>query len=234
MQRRGAGIVAKALVVWLRWVASTTSIRIASTHADLTLADLDAVARRWLADVEHGHVIVPFWSAHQLTLALLTEDRFGLAALRHQFEVVADDSFGGEMMREVGERFDLRMRTLHSKGNPERFNDVAQWMRRPDSFLIAVDGASRYGTIPTGIIRLAARMRSTLWPIAICPRRYFRIPTLVAEVPLPVSPIALGIAPPMVVDRTQDVSVAAEELRVRLNEATAAAKASLEGRPPAK
>jgi lysophospholipid acyltransferase (LPLAT)-like uncharacterized protein len=180
-----------------------------------------------LADADQGHVIVPFWSAHQLSIALLTEERFGLAALRRRFEVVADDSFGGEMMRQVGERFGLRMRPIHSRGNPERFNDVADWLRRPEPFLIAVDGASRYGTIPTGIVRLASRTKSTLWPLAVRSRAFVRIPGFVAEVPLPYAPIALGVAPPLKVEPGASVAAIADELRRRLNDATDAATAAL-------
>ncbi len=229
-QSRGAGLVARALVGWLRHAASTTSARIAPTSADMGIPDLDALARRILADADRGHVIIPFWSAHQLTIALLTNERFGLAVLRQRFEVVADDSFGGEMMRGVGERLGLTMRSLHSRGDPERFNDVAEWLRKPGSFLIAVDGAGPYGTIPTGIIRLAARMRSTLWPIAVRSRRSFRLPGLVAEIPLPYAPIALGVAPSLTIDRAVAVGAVAEDLCQRLNDATAAATAILGAR----
>lgn len=227
VQGRGPGLVARALVVWLRHAASTTSASIAPTSVDMGIPDLSALTHRILADADRDHVIVPFWSAHQLTIALLTNERLGLAALRHRFEVVVDDSFGGEMMRRVGESFGLTMRSLHSKGNPERFNDVADWLRRPSSFLIAVDGASPYGTVPTGIIRLASRMKSIVWPIAVRSRRSFRLPALVAEVPLPYSPIAVGVAPAFTVDRSIAVGAVAEDLRRRLNAATAAASAAV-------
>lgn len=223
MRGLGAGLAAKALVFWLRRVAATTVVRLRTCSPDLNLPSVDALARQLLADADSGHVIVPFWSAHQLTIALLTEERFGLAVLRARFEVVADDSFGGEMMRRLGDRLGLSMRPIHSRGNPQRFNDVADWLRNPESFLIAVDGASRYGTIPTGIVRLASRMKSTVWPLAVRSRAFIRIPGLVAEIPLPYAPIALGVAAPLTVERGTSIPAIADELRRRLNEATAAA-----------
>ena len=184
-------------------------------------------AARLLRDATSRHVIVPFWSAHQLTLALLADERFGMRPAMRTFEVIADDSLGGEIVCALGESLGLTMRRIHTHGDPERLRDVAAWMRTPGPFFIAVDGGARYGTIPTGIIRLAARMKSVLWPLAVRARPAVRIPGLVAEVPLPGASGALGIGAPLEVDRGAPIGVAAEQLRMRLDAATRAADALL-------
>src|SRR5206468_10262909 len=124
-----------------------------------------AFSERLLADATRGHVIVPFWSAHQLTIGLLADERMGLRSALTKFEIVADDSFGGDIMWAIGEGLGLRMRRIHTRGNPQRLEDVGAWLRNPAPFFIAVDGGSKYGTVPTGIIRLAARAGSVVWPV---------------------------------------------------------------------
>src|SRR5690606_2401567 len=99
-------------------------------------------------------VIVPFWSAHQVTIALLALERYGLRPALAQFDVIADESFAGEIMRVLGGRLGLSMRPISVRGNAKRLEDVGRWMRDPKPFFIAVDGGSEYGTIPTGIIRM--------------------------------------------------------------------------------
>ena len=62
----------------------------------------NAFAARLLRDAANGHVIVPFWSALQVTIALLALERYGLRRALAQFEVVADESYAGEIMRVLG------------------------------------------------------------------------------------------------------------------------------------
>jgi len=178
------------------------------------------LAAQLLRDTEQGHAIVPFWSAHQLTMAMLAEERFGLRPALERFDVVADDSFGGNMMHALGATMHLRMRSLHAQGNPRRLEDLGAWLRQPSPFFIAVDGGTTYRRVPTGTIRLATRLRSRLWPIAVRARPSFRIPGLVAEIPLPGAAIALAIGTPLLVEQGTPVATAASELAHRLNTAT--------------
>lgn len=166
-----------------------------------------------------------------MTIALLALEQFGLRRALALFEVVADESLGGEIMRVLGDRLELGMRTIHVRGNAKRLEDVGAWMRDPRPFFIAVDGGSKYGTVPTGIVRMAARLRSTIWPVAIRARPSFRVPGLIADFPLPGAEIALGIASPLVIERSTPVAVAAEILKQSIDTATIAADAVL-GRLP--
>lgn len=166
-----------------------------------------------------------------MTIALLALDRFGLRPALATFEVIADESLGGEIMRVLGERFQLSMRRIHVRGNAKRLEDVGAWMRNPTPFFIAVDGGSTYGTVPTGIVRMAARLQSTIWPIAIRARPSFRVPGLIADFPFPGAEISLGIASPLVIERTMPVAVAADMLKQSIDTATIAADATL-GRLP--
>lgn len=174
-------------------------------------------------------MIVPFWSAHQVTIALLAMERFGFRRALARFEVVADDSFAGQVMWVLGERFGLRMRRIHTRGNAQRLEDVGAWLRDPMPFFIAVDGGSAYGTVPTGIVRMASRLRSTLWPVAVQVRPSLHVPGLVADFPRPSSDVALGIANPIRIERSMPVATAAAGLKHCLDTATAAAHAALDG-----
>ncbi len=174
-----------------------------------------------------GHVIVPFWSAHQVTIGFLALERFGLRPALEHFEVVADDSFAGEIMRVMGERLGLAMRPIHVRGNARRLEDVSAWLRQPKPFFIAVDGGSEYGTVPTGIIRMAARLGSTVWPLAVRVRPSLRVPGLVADFPRPGSDIGLGIAGPLRIDRSMSVAATAMLVKHHLDMATFAADAKL-------
>jgi lysophospholipid acyltransferase (LPLAT)-like uncharacterized protein len=180
-----------------------------------------------MADAATGHVIVPFWSAHQLSVALLATERFGFREVLDRFEVVVDDSFGGDMMRRVGTELGLRMRAIHTRGNPRRLEDLGGWLRHPTSFLIAVDGGTVYGQVPPGTIRLAARLGSTLWPLAVRVRRRFHCPGLIADIPLPGAALALAVETPLRIDRGMPVVAAAEDLTRRLDAASASARALL-------
>ncbi len=166
-----------------------------------------------------------------MTIALLALEQFGLRRALAQFEIIADESLGGEIMRAMGERLQLAMRKIHIRGNAKRLEDVSNWMRNPMPFFIAVDGGSTYGTVPTGIVRMAARLHSTIWPIAIRARPSLHVPGLIADFPLPGADVALGIANPMVFDRSIPVAVAADLLKQSIDAATAAADAVL-GRLP--
>jgi lysophospholipid acyltransferase (LPLAT)-like uncharacterized protein len=187
----------------------------------------DRFSDRLLKDAANGHVIVPFWSAHQLTIALLAGSRSGLRPALARFEVVADNSFGGEIMRGIGEGFDLKMRPIHTRGNPKRLEDVGAWMRNPAPFFIAVDGGAHYGTVPTGIIRMAARLGSVLWPLAVRVRPVMHVPGLIADIPLPGCHTALAIAEPLRVERTLPVATGAAILKERLDAASQAGAAEL-------
>jgi hypothetical protein len=123
------------------------------------------------------------------------------------------------------------MRRIHVRGNAKRLEDVGAWMRDPSPFFIAVDGGSAYGSVPTGIIRMAARLRSTIWPIAIRARRCVHVPGLIADFPLPGSQLSLGIANSLVVERSIPVAFSAQKLKQSIDTATAAADAAL-GRAP--
>jgi lysophospholipid acyltransferase (LPLAT)-like uncharacterized protein len=216
--------VGKAVIASLSRVATTASLRIASTDPNWPAEGGSAsLAETLLRDAACGHTIVPFWSAHQLTIALLTAERFGLNAVRDRFEVVVDDSLGGEIMRRVGERFGLRLRSLHARGNSKRFEDISAWLRSPEAFFIAVDGGSQYGSIPTGIIRLAMRLGSTLRPLAVRARPTIRLPGLVADIPLPGAALAIGVSPPLRLTRETSIRDAAEDLRRHLHTASQAA-----------
>jgi hypothetical protein len=105
--------------------------------------------------------------------------------------------------------------------------DVGAWMRNPAPFFIAVDGGAHYGTVPTGLIRLASRLNSLVWPLAIRARFSVRVPGLVAEMPLPRARVAAAIAPPMRFDRSDNIATAAERVRQCLNSLTEGAAAHL-------
>lgn len=225
----GAAVAGSVLARSLRAAARTATLRVTSVEGELGHGDSCApLADRLLREAATRHVIVPFWSAHQLTIALLAAERFGLGPVLERFEVVNDDSFGGEMVRHVGEAFGLRMRRIRGRGNPDRLADVSTWLHDPTPFFIAVDGdGSRYGAVPTGIIRLAARLDSALWPLAVQARPALRCPGLVAALPLKGAAVGLAIAAPLRVERRTPVVAAADELKRRLDAATAAARALL-------
>lgn len=207
--------------------------RHATLHVTAADRELEAdqtcrpIAARMLRDLEQGHVIVPFWSAHQVTIAFLALERFGFRAALQQFEIVADQSFAGQIMAELGAGLDLAIRPIHTRGNAKRLEDVGAWLRNPKPFFIAVDGGSTYGTVPTGIVRMAARLRSTLWPVAVSSRPSFRVPGLVAEFPFFASSLAFAIANPLRIERSFSVVAAAADLKGRLDTATKAAHAIL-------
>jgi len=221
-------VVGRIAVASLGRAARAALLSTASVDPDLDLAGgASSIAECLLRDAAEGHAIVPFWSAHQLTIALLTAERFGFRAVAERYEVVADDSFGGQIMQMVGAHFGLRMRTIHTRGNPRRFEDLGAWLRRPEPFFIAVDGGGVYGTVSTGIVRLAARLGSTVRPLAIRAKPAARCPGLVAEIPLPGAALALAVAAPIRVDRASPIAETAEALRCRLEAASAAAAALL-------
>jgi hypothetical protein len=222
---------------------ATASIRLIGRRATLHVTAADhalevgqscaPLGAHLLRDVDRGHVIVPFWSAHQLTIALLALERFGLRPALSRFEIVADDSFAGEVVFRMGEKLGLTMRRIHTRGNAKRLEDVSAWMRNPTPFFIAVDGGSTYGTVPTGIVRMAARLRSTIWPVAIRAKPHVHVPGLVADFPVPrASRVALAIANPFRFDRVKPVAEAALDLKTALDVATAAADAAVAGLPP--
>jgi hypothetical protein len=231
-ERWGAGVLGGVTAAAIRLVGRRATLHV--TAADRSLESgqtCEPFAARLLQDAANGHVIVPFWSAHQVTITLLALEQYGLRRALARFEVVADESFAGEVMRVVGGRLGLAMRPIHVRGNAKRLEDVGQWMRNPKPFFIAVDGGSTYGTIPTGIIRMAARLRSTIWPIATRARPSRRLPGLIADFPFPGASVALGIANPLVVERSTPVATAADVLKHRIDVATLAADAAL-GRAP--
>jgi lysophospholipid acyltransferase (LPLAT)-like uncharacterized protein len=229
--QRWGYVLGRIAGAWLDRISRTGSLSIASDDPALDRKQsCAALADRLLHDVNQGHVIVPFWSAHQLTIALLAAERHGLRPALSRFEIVADDSMGGEMMWQVGERLGLRMRRLHARGNPLRLEDLAQWMRNPCPFFIAVDGGGVYGTVPTGIVRLAARVESTIWPVAVRVSRKVRCPGLVADIPLRGTSVTVGVTTPLRVDRSAPVGAVADEMKRRLDLASELAGALLSSR----
>jgi len=222
----GAAVLGSLLARSLRATARTATLRVASFEDEQGYGDSCApLADRLLREAAAGHVIVPFWSAQQLVIALLAAERFGLGPALERFDVVHDDSFGGEMVGHVGDAFGLRMRCIHTRASGQRLADVSDWLRDPTSFFIAVDGGSPYGSVPTGIIRLAARLGSTLWPLAVQARPALRCPGLVAALPLRSAWVGLASEPPLRVERRTPVAAAADELKRRLDTATDAARA---------
>ena len=179
-------------------------------------------ADQLLREAASKHVIVPFWSAHQLTLGVLTTNRCGFRPAFDRFEIVADDSLGGQIVRDIGRRLAVPMRPLHV-GKPERLADLAAWMRSPAPFFIAVDGGGPYGTVQTGIVRLAARLASTVWPIALSARRSIRVPRIIAEMPLPRTTVAVALAKPFVITRDLPADAAANLVKASLDGATSRA-----------
>jgi len=223
-----AAATGRTLARLVRRVSKAATLSVTSAVAELDGGQrCGPLAARLLRDAAAGHVIVPFWSAHQVTIALLAVERFGLRPALERFEVVADDSFGGEIMRHLGDELGLKMRPIHARGNPRRLEDVGTWLRDPAPFFIAVDGGSQYGTVPTGIVRLAGRLGSTIWPLAVRARRFARVPGLVAEIPLPGAAVALGVAAPLRVSRDVAVGTVAEDIRQRLEWASEAAAVRL-------
>lgn len=228
MRKAASSAVGRLAAGWVRAVARTATLRVVGAEGALGSGTSCApLAAQLVRDTEQGHAIVPLWSAHQLAMAVLANERFGLRPALDRFDVVADDSFGGNMMHALGASMQLKMRSLHAQGDPRRLEDLGAWLRQPGPFFLAVDGGTTYGTVPTGTIRLAARLRSRLWPIAVRARPSFRIPGLVAEIPLPGATVVLAIGAPMVVERGTPVAAAASELAHRLNTATHAATNAL-------
>lgn len=225
--RCGAAFLGRGAASMLRRIGRHANLHVTAADPTLEGADCSAFALRLLRDLSAGHVIVPFWSAHQISIGLLALERFGLTRALAQFEIVADDSFPGEIMDVLGRRLGLAMRRIHVRGNAKRLEDVSAWMRNPKPFFIAVDGGSEYGTVPTGIIRLAGRLRSTLWPVAVRVSPQFHVPGLIADFPRPGSNVALGIAGPLHVDRAVPVASTALLLKHHLDSAGSAADACL-------
>jgi lysophospholipid acyltransferase (LPLAT)-like uncharacterized protein len=214
--------------VFLRRISLAGSLCVASGEAELDRQEsCGALSVALLRDVGRGHVIVPFWSSDQMTIALLAAERHGLRPALSEFEIVADDSMGGEIMWQIGRKFGLRMRRLHTRGNPQRLEDLANWMRNPKPFFIAVDGGSEYGTVPSGLIRLAARLGSTLWPVAIQASRRLKIPGLIADIPLPGANLGLGIASSLRLERKASIVDMNQELKKRLDLASALARSCI-------
>jgi len=229
--RRGAFAAGCALAKALRRMAAGMSLSVDAAVPELKgVQSCAPLAAQLMRDSAKGHVIVPFWSTQQLTIALLAAERFGLRPALERFEVVADDSIGGVVMQAISQGVGVNIRPIHTRGNPERLRDVGAWLRNPAPFFIAVDGGSEYGTVPTGIIRLAARLGSTIWPLAIRARPMLRVPGMIADIPLPRGALALAIAEPMAIDRQLLVASASRELKMRLDGATAIADSMLSGR----
>jgi hypothetical protein len=193
---------------------------ITAEAADLSGESCAPLATQLVRDAQNGHAMVPFWSSDQLALALLAMDRFGLRPALEQYEIVADDSFGGHMMHTLGGRLGLRMRSIHGQGDPRRMEDLSRWIRNPGPFFLAVDGGTRYGTVPTGTARLAARLRARLWPVAVRAWPRVRIPGLIADIPLPGAKVVLAVAAPLVIERQASIAAAVAELKHRLDVAT--------------
>ncbi len=223
--RRYGGVLGRITGALLQRISRTGSLRVASDEPELDGQGSCAVlAERLLRDVDRGHVIVPFWSTDQLTIALLAAERHGLRPALSRFEIVADDSIGGEIMWRIGEKFGLRMRRIHVRGNPSRLEDLADWLRRPTPFFIAVDGGSVYGTVPTGIVRMAARLGSTMWPLAVHASRGVRIPGLIADIPLPRATIRVGVSRPLHVTRAASIAEVTADVKRRLDFASRLAR----------
>jgi len=229
--RRWAAVLTPLLVASLRRMAETAPLAVTAAAPDLDGGhSCDTFSDRLLGDAANGHVIVPFWSAHQLTIALLAGTRSGLRPALAKFEVVADDSLGGEIMRGIGEGFGLKMRPIHTRGNAQRLKDVGAWLRNPAPFFIAVDGGATYGAVPTGIIRMAARLGSVVWPVAVRARPSMKLPGLIAEFPLPGCSAALAVAEPLRFEKTLPVATGAAMLKQSLDTASDAAAAVLRRR----
>src|SRR5437899_227667 len=210
----------------LQRISRTGSLRVASEELELNgQGSCAGFAERLLRDVDRGHVIVPFWSSDQLTIALLAAERHGLRQALSRFEIVADDSMGGEIMWQVGEKFGLQMRRIHTRGNPSRLEDLAQWLRHPTPFFIAVDGGGVYGTVPTGIVRMAARLGSTVWPVAAHPSRHVRVPGIIADIPLPGTNVGVGVSRPIHVARSASIAEVTADVTKYLERASQLARA---------
>lgn len=228
MHQQWGGVLGRVAGGFLRRVSLTGSVCIASDEPDLDRQrSCSGLAALLLRDAKRGHVIVPFWSRDQLTIALLADERHGLRPALSQFEIVADDSAGGEIMWQVGRKFGLRMRRIHTRGNPRRLEDLANWMRNPTPFFLAVDGGSVYGTVPSGIVRLAARLGSTVWPLAVQPSRRFRVPGLIADFPLTRATLGVGVARSLHVERRASIVDGTQELQRRLDIASRLARSCL-------
>ena len=224
--RRYGGVLGRMTGTLLQRISRTGSLRVASDELELNgHGSCAGLAERLLRDVDRGHVIVPFWSRDQLTIALLAAERHGLRRALSRFEIVADDSIGGEIMWRVGEKFGLQMRRIHARGNPSRLEDLAEWLRHPTPFFIAVDGGSVYGTVPTGIVRMAARLGSTVWPMAVHPRRRVRVPGIIADIPLPGTNLGVGVSRPLRVARAASIAEVTADVKQRLERASRLARA---------
>jgi lysophospholipid acyltransferase (LPLAT)-like uncharacterized protein len=224
-RRRWGSALGCLIGAYLKGVARTVTLGVTAAEPGFEVGSSCAgFAGQIVEDASIGHVIVPFWSVHQLTIALLATERFGLRPALECFEIVTDDSLGGEIMHRVGRSFGLRMHRIHTRGNPRRFEDLGSWLRTPASFFIAVDGGSTYGTVPTGTVRIAARLGSTVWPVAVRARPVLRCPGLVAEIPLPWASVALGVAAPLRVQEQSAMAALAEDLRRRIEAASEAAR----------
>jgi hypothetical protein len=223
--RCGAALLGHSAALGVERIGRHATLHVTAADRTLEGDTCRAFAHRLVQDVASGHVIVPFWSAHQVTIGLLALERFGLRSALAHFEIVADDSFAGEIMNVMGKRLGLAMRRIHVRGNAKRLEDVGAWMRNPRPFFIAIDGGSEYETVPTGIIRMAARLRSTLWPLAVRALPSFHVPGLIADFPRRGSRVALGIASPFRVDRSVPVASTAMVLKHYLDTATVAADA---------
>jgi len=92
-ERWGASALGRISAASLRSVGRRATLHVTSADRELELGQSCVrFADRLVRDAANGHVIVPFWSAHQMTIALLALEQFGLRRALAQFEVIADES----------------------------------------------------------------------------------------------------------------------------------------------
>lgn len=169
-------------------------------------------------------VIVTYWIADALAVAVMPLLDQNLARLFSAVTCVVDDTFAGRIAGRYIEEIGGSYARLALPGDPERLRQVLDLMTNRTPCAFPVDGGGPYREVGTGIVSLSMTLRAPIVPIAVVSR-----PALPAvhrskvRLPMPVASIVAAIGQPLSPTFEGDrrahaarLEGALEELRVRV------------------
>jgi lysophospholipid acyltransferase (LPLAT)-like uncharacterized protein len=223
MPQRHSAIVAveraaaRTLGRYLQWTASRSRLAYMDESGRcLDVPTADSLIRSIMASGQP--LIVTYWIADALAVALLPLVDDAFADLMASVTCVIDDTFAGRIAGRYIEEIAGRSMMLALPGDLERLRQVQALMRARASCAFPVDGGGPYRTVGTGIVTLATTLRAAILPLAAFTHRAFppihrskvRLPTLSPD-------LHVAIGRPIVPAAHEDRRVEAARVAASLN-----------------
>jgi lysophospholipid acyltransferase (LPLAT)-like uncharacterized protein len=180
-----ASIASAVLCGYLRSVGRSLRVAFSFPGGAVCSGNDPCISEFFEKQRQDGPVIYALWISDHVALLSIGFASSFLRRLAQRFAFVADDSFGGLVMRSAVTALGARILPVSVQDATARLRSLRLVVQERSSTFVAVDGHGPYFTVPPGLVSLAKSIGAAVVPFAVLTVPAVRMTNFRVSVALP-------------------------------------------------